>query len=168
MKHVRAEWIILTLSLTLFGCRGEVDSSNSEVTEETEGSVPALSSEGLYLEPPAVSVQAGEEVIRPVLGTYSWSVKHDDGTVVAIEVDAAAPPELTSRMEPAEVEAGSSFELFFEEEPDHYHVRIWEGTEATDEEREAFEWTREGVAVYEILAYWEQGEASYAFSVKIK
>ncbi|EXJ23911.1 hypothetical protein ADIAL_0703 [Alkalibacterium sp. AK22] len=59
MKHVRAEWIILTLSLTLFGCRGEVDSSNSQVTEETEGSVPALSSEGLYLEPLAVSVQAG-------------------------------------------------------------------------------------------------------------
>ncbi|EXJ23912.1 hypothetical protein ADIAL_0704 [Alkalibacterium sp. AK22] len=81
-----------------------------------------------------------------MLGTSSWSVKYDNGTVVAIEVDAAAPPELTSRMEPAEVEAGSSFELFFEEEPDHYHVRIWEGTEA-------FEWTREEGAVYEVLAY---------------
>ena len=49
--------------------------------------------EHTILEPPTLTIDVGEEILRPTLGTYSWHVENDDGTDTAVESDSLTPPE---------------------------------------------------------------------------
>ena len=67
-------------------------------------------------------------------------------------------------MDPVIATADTSVTFDFEEDPDDYSIRIWED-EATTESSSDIDLSGQGEVVYEVQAEWEQGEASYAFSL---
>lgn len=70
-------------------------------------------------------------------------------------------------MDPVIATADTSVTFDLEEEPDDYSIRIWED-EATIESSSDIDLSAQGKVVYEVQAEWEQGEASYAFSLLLE
>jgi len=174
---MKSKFVVVSLSLIvlflLTGCFGtsETDDegdNNGETGQVSNDGESDDTSEENFPEPPNLSIQVGEEILDPVLGTYSWSVEHEDGTVTATEVDSAAPPELVSIIDPMEVTADTTIDLDFEEQPDRYTVRIWDEDSNVLSESDEVVLSGEGIVIYEVLAHWEQGTATYAFSLDIE
>ncbi|OJF94647.1 hypothetical protein [Alkalibacterium sp. 20] len=162
---------IVLFSLT--GCFGtsETDDegdNNGETGQVSNDDDTEDSFEENFPEPPGLTLYAGEETLDPVLGTYSWSVGNEDGTVTATEVDAAAPPELVRIIDPMEVTADTTIDLDFKEQPNRYTVRIWDEDNNVLSESDEVDLSGEGIVIYEVLAHWEQGTATYAFYLNIK
>lgn len=169
MKSSR--YLVLLISLlTVTGCTGASDTSeeiddntvaeegnsNEDVEDDAQEPLP---------EPPGLTILAADEKMDPVPGTYSWSVDNEDGTITATEVDSAAPPEMVRTIDPMAVTSDTSIDLIFEEEPDRYSVRIWDEDNNVISESDEIDLSGEGEVIYEILAHWEQGSATYAFSL---
>jgi len=164
--------IFITTALLLTGC---TDTENDELTNsegtETAGNPDAqdsVSTNDEMPEPPELTVVAGDESIDAVLGTYSWSIDNEDGTMKAIEADSAPPPELVGQMAAPEVTGDTSIELDFKIEPDSYTVKIWQEDNTVISESEEVLLTSEGTVIYEVLANWQEGTASYAFTLYIE
>lgn len=165
--------IMLIGILSLMGCSdanemsGEMEnnSPNEEVSnnDDLDGS-----SEESSHEPPSLIIHVGEETLNPVLGTYSWSIENDDGTVNGTEADSDAPPELVRTSEPMQVTEDTTIELDFEEQPDSYSIRIWDEDNNIISTSDKVDLSSEGEVIYEVLTHWEQGTASYAFSLIIE
>ena len=155
-KSVFLAFLLLGL-LTVTGC-SDANDTNGDAEND---SADALT------EPPGLTVHAGEESVRAELGTYSWRIAHEDGTETAIEADSAAPPELVKLGEPLAVSSDAAVELDFEEEPQSYTVRIWNEENTVLSESDEVELSGQGTVIYEVLANWEEGKASYAFSLTI-
>ena len=154
--------------LALAGCSdideiSEVDNDNGSDQTSTD-----VSPEEARPKPPELHIQVGEESLIPILGTYSWSVENEDSTFDGIEVDSVAPPELVSTMDPLQVTADTTITFNFEEEPDRYTVRIWDEDTNVLSESDMVDLSGEGEIIYEVLAHWPQGNASYAFSLDIE
>jgi hypothetical protein len=137
----------------------------SDGTVETEPNQVEDAVEDPDLSPPGLTIQVGEETVRPVLGIYRWSIDNEDGTTTTTVVDAAAPPELVRTMDPVETTPDMPVTFDFEEEPDDYSIRIWEDETTTTGSSSDIDLSGQGEVVYEVQAEWEQGEASYAFSL---
>ncbi|WP_423188356.1 hypothetical protein ACO1PF_07010 [Alkalibacterium sp. f15] len=174
---MNSKLVVVSLSFIVFfsltGCSdtSETDDgvdNNGETRQVSNDDDTKESFEENFPEPPGLTLYAGEEILDPVLGTYSWSVENEDGTVTATEVDAAAPPELVSIIDPMEVTADTTIDLGFEEQPDRYTVRIWDEDNAILSESDEVVLSGEGIVIYEVLAHWEQGTATYAFSLDIE
>ncbi len=159
--------LIALLSLT--GCMGNSDTDQENNSNEETGQISTdVSPEEARPKPPELLIQVGEETLSPVLGTYSWSVENEDRTFDGIEVDSVAPPELVRTTEPIQVTEDTTIMLDFEEEPDSYTVRIWDEDNTILSESSDIDLSGEGEVIYEILAHWPQGTASYAFSLEIE
>ena len=76
-----------------------------------------------------------------------------------------APTELVRTMDPVIATADTSVTFDFEEEPDDYSIQIWEDETTTTGSSSDIDLSAQGEVVYEVQAEWEQGEASYAFSL---
>ncbi|WP_027109197.1 hypothetical protein [Lacticigenium naphthae] len=126
------------------------------------------SSEDAIPKPPSLTVHVGEETVRPSLGTYSWSVDNGDGTANAIEADSFAPPELVKDNNSMQVTADTNVELVFEKQPESYTVRIWDNNNKVVKSSNKVVLSGKGKIIYEVLAHWEKGTASYAFSLTIE
>ncbi|MCP3032860.1 hypothetical protein LF817_16155 [Halobacillus sp. A1] len=175
MRNFRFLFLALTLIclLSLMGCSGindtkektDSDSEGKEVNnnEELDGT-----SEEAVPEPPSLTVSVEEETIRPSLGTYSWSVDNGDGTESLIESGSFAPPELVKGSNPMQVSANTDVELDFEEQPERYSVRIWGDDNNVVNNSDEVVLSDKGKNVYEVLAHWDQGTASYAFSLDVE
>ena len=150
--------IVFIALLSLFGC-------NQEEIDKQEGNLPG---ENLHA-PPSLTISVGEETIETVRGTYSWSYKHGDGTSTGINADSAAPPDLVEGQISADVTPNTEVSLNFEETPMDYQVRIWDSeNNIIGTYNEVVPSQHIGRVIYEVLANWEQGTVSYAFSLNVK
>ena len=168
MMKLSVYTFILIGVLALAGCSdtdeiSEVDNDNGSDQISND-----MSPEEARPEPPELRIQVGEETLSPVLGTYSWSVENEDRTFDGIEADSAAPPELVSTRDPIYVTADSTITFDFEEEPNRYTVRIWDEDNTIRSESDEVDLSGEGTVIYDVVAHWDQGTASYAFSLSIE
>ena len=120
-------------------------------------------SEHTILEPPTLTIDVGEETLRPTLGTYSWHVENEDGTDTAVESDSLPPPESVNNDNSLQVTVDTKVELNFEIQPDRYSVRIWDDSNVISTS-DTVVLSSKGKVIYEVLAHWKQGTASYVFS----
>lgn len=158
--------------LVSVGCGNQAEQMLEEGTQLNETTeAEAGESEGMageeFPEPPGLTVIAGGGTIEALLGTYSWSVNNEDGTITAIEADTAPPPDLVRAMTPIAVTSDTVVELEFEVEPDRYSVRTWEEDYTVSSSRDDVILTRDGRVIYEVRASWAQGTATYAFVLDI-
>lgn len=158
--------LTLVVFLVVVGCSNE-NEATSEVKEESSHVQTTQSSEATVLEPPEFTITAGEKTIHPILGTYSWTVDNGNGTAESIEVDSDAPPDLITGKNTLQLTANSSVELNFEEPPTNYILRIWDEDYTIVRQIKEVDLNETGVFIYEVLAHWEQGTASYAFAVEV-
>lgn len=165
--------LTLILFLAMMGCSG-INVTNEDLDYDSEF-VEVGSDKTLYdytgeiiHEPPSLTIYVGEGTVRPTLGTYSWSVKNEDGTETAIESDSSAPPELVKNNNPLEVTIDTKVELNFEIKPDSYTVRIWDDENNVISTSDKVVLSEKGKVIYEVLAHWKQGSASYAFSLNVE
>lgn len=150
--------------LSLLGCMNEEepDIDNNEITGEE-------SPKDTLQTPPNLTVSVGEEIIRTVRGTYSWSYNNGDGTSTGIQADSGAPPNLVENQNLVDVTPNKEVRLNFDTEPTDYQVRVWDtdnNIKGTYDEVVISEYN--GKVIYEDLAQWEQGTVSYAFSLNVK
>ncbi len=158
--NARVIVIILTIvfPLFLFGCK---NAEQMIVQEEDVASEQLIS-------PPELTVAVGERTIKPVRGTYSWIYRNEDGTLTAVEASSLSPTLIVENHIPIEVSPNSELSLNFEIPPINYQVRIWDTNEdiiGTYKELDLKQYT--GKVINEILATWEQGTVSYAFSLHV-
>ncbi|XKH49597.1 hypothetical protein LG275_08065 [Chryseomicrobium palamuruense] len=158
--------LTLVIFLVVVGCSDE-NEATSEVKEENGTVQTTQSSEATVLEPPEFTITAGEKTIHPTLGTHSWTIDNGDGTAESIEVDSDAPPDLVTGKNTLQLTADSSVELNFEEPPTNYILRIWDEEYTIGRQTKEVDLTGTGIVIYEVLAHWEQGTASYAFAVEV-
>ncbi|MDC3413165.1 hypothetical protein [Terrihalobacillus insolitus] len=165
--------ITIIFLLSIMGCSGiddtnEKHENDSKVMEGSNDETLVNSSEDTVPKPPSLTVYVGEETIRPTLGSYSWGIELEDGTTSRIQADSSAPPELVKDNNVRKVTADTNVELKFEEQPDSYTVRIWDEENNVLSKSNKVVLSGKGKVIYEVLAHWEQGTASYAFSVNIE
>ncbi|KGP90250.1 hypothetical protein N780_05995 [Pontibacillus chungwhensis BH030062] len=165
--------LTLICLLSIMGCSGINDTNekadnDSEVKEVSNNEELDGSSGDVIPKPPSLTVFVGEETIRPSLGTHSWSIDNGDGTASGIEAGSSAPPELVKDSNPMQVTADTNVELDFEEQPESYTVRIWGEDNNVVYSSDEVVLSEKGKIVYEVLAHWEQGTASYAFSLDVE
>lgn len=155
--------------LSLAGCMGNSDTDQENNNNEETGQISTdVSPEEARPKPTELLIQVGEETLSPVLGTYSWNVENEDRTFDGIEVDSVAPPELVRTTEPIQVTEDTTITLDFEEEPDRYTVRIWDEDNNVLSESDEVNLSGEGEVIYDVVTHWDQGTASYAFSLDIE
>ncbi|MFD1030180.1 hypothetical protein [Metaplanococcus flavidus] len=161
--------ILISLSI-IMGCSGINDTREKADNDSEVKEVSNLdgSSEDAIPKPPSLTVIVGEETVRPSLGTYNWSVDNGGGTTSGINADSSAPPELLENNNSIQVTADTNVELVFEEEPENYTVRIWDDDNNIVNSSNKVVLSGKGKIVYEVLAHWEQGTASYAFSLDVE
>ncbi|MFC6463579.1 hypothetical protein ACFP65_00985 [Marinilactibacillus sp. GCM10026970] len=155
----------LVVFLTVGGCsdtNGEVNEiENAEQVNETSSSFVSLDPSDI--KPPELIIHAGDEVVEPILGTYSWSIKNGQG----IEADSDSPPELVKLIQPTSIDAPTPLELDFEEQPNYYTLNIWKEDGTVESVQDGDISSIEGEAVFEVLAQWDAGSARYAFLLDI-
>lgn len=171
-KFLSFALIFICLSL-ITGCSSINDTSekadhDSEVKKVVNNEGLGSSSKSVIPKPPRLTVYVGEETIRPLLGTYSWSVDNGDGTGRAIEADSFAPPEMVKDNNSIQVTSDTTVELVFDEQPERYTVRIWDADNNIVNSSNKVVLSGKGKIIYEVLAHWEQGTASYAFSLDVE
>ena len=160
--------LTLIFLLSMMGC-SDMNATNEKpdndrlIVESGSGKT----SKATILVPPTLTIDVGEETLTPTLGTYSWHIENDDGTETAIESDSLAPPELINNDNSLQVTIDTKVELNFEIQPGRYSVRIWEDDNVVSTTDNVV-LSSNGKVIYEVLAHWKQGTASYAFSLEIE
>ncbi len=118
------------------------------------------------LEPPKPSLTVDGKEIDYKIGTYSWS---ENGR--AVDADAIAPPDLVEEMDFNVVPSKSKMLINFGYQPSGIEAGIWKNDDVNFERvtnntiilpKEA------GSFIYVIHASWEEGDAIYAFPIKVK
>ncbi|WP_438311709.1 hypothetical protein [Sporosarcina sp. FA9] len=172
---IKYSFVTLTfiLILSMMGCSGinasyEKPANHGEFVEGVSGESLDDYSKEIILEPPNLIVYVEKETVSPTLGTYSWSIENEDGTGTAIESDSLAPPELVNKDNPLHVTIDTKVELNFEIKPDSYTIRIWNDENNVISTSDKVVLSGKGKVIYEVLAHWKQGTASYAFSLYIE
>lgn len=158
--EVRLLFLAVIFCLTL-GCsnNGMIDEPNMEVKRVGEN----------ITEPPSLTIAIGEQTIRTVTGSYSWSY-YSEATeeTIATEQDTAPPPELVGDGEVTMVHSDAEVELLFDYPPNDYTVNIWDQEQVIDSFDKVELTEYGGDVIYEIQANWEQGTVSYAFVLLIE
>lgn len=162
-KYLLLSASLTLLALALIGC----GSSNE----------PA----GLGSEPPVLTVRCGENSVKALRGTYSWSYVQN-GQGVGVAADSVHPLEAKDSMSPLTVardDASAVVHLEFEVAPDSVSVRAWDTAlwNKTDVETQAVDVAVDDEqvltllpydAVYLVTAAWDKkngcgGTAHYSF-----
>lgn len=136
-------------------------------------------SAGLGSKPPALTVRCGENSVKALRGTYSWSYVQD-GQGVGVEADSVHPLEAKDSMSPLAVareDSSAVAQLEFEAAPDSVSVCAWDTSlwNRTDVEAQAVDVAVDEElvllpydAVYSVTATWDKekdcgGTAHYSF-----
>jgi hypothetical protein len=169
--NFKLSFLTLTLIflLSMMGCSGINDANESPDNDRpiVESGI-GKTFEATTLEPPTLSIDVGEKTLKPTLGTYSWIFENEDGTETAVESDSLAPPELINNDNSLQVTVDTKVELNFEIQPDSYSVRIWDDDNNVIGASNKVVLFGKGKVIYEVLAHWEQGTASYVFSLDVE
>lgn len=126
--------------------------------------------------PPSIHFLYNDEKYQLMLGTYSWVIENEDGTTTGVEADCAAPPELVKHQEFKIIAKNHTpVKVVFDNEPERYEIGIWENNQlyetVTVDEDHSFLLSADkekDSIVYELVAYWSQGSASYAITVDVE
>lgn len=162
-KYLLLGALLLVLALALIGC----GSSNEK------GSLGG--------KPPVLTVRCGENSVKTLRGTYSWSYVQN-GQGVGVEADSVHPLEAKDSMSPLAVareDASAVAQLEFEAAPDSVSVQAWDTAfwNRTDVEARAVDVAVDEElaltllsydAVYSVTATWDKekdcgGTAHYSF-----
>ena len=164
---MKKAWVscLLVLSLLLTAA-----CSNLILYEDSPEPVDSFDGTGMALEPPILTVVSGEQTRPRSPVNYEWCYSESPEEKVCVETESLPPNELANtEFGDIATSQDATIELSFEEEPDSYTVKVWD---AQNELIESFDdislATKSGLHIYEINADWEQGEASYFFSVNIQ
>jgi hypothetical protein len=115
-----------------------------------------------------LTISVGEETIRPKLASYSWEYENGDGTSTGKHADAPAPPDLVEGEKTVNVNSNTEVRLNFEIQPAHYQVRVWNSkNDIIHTDSEVVLSGFQGKVIYEVLATWGKGTASYAFTLNV-
>lgn len=150
--------IICCTFLFLVGC--------VEETIIIDKPVHSSAKENQLLEPPQLSIDIGNKIITTIQGTYSWEYENKDGSMTNTTVDIDGPSELAKQFDSPNVTTNSQVTLNFDMELSKYAVRIWEDNQVVSSS-DSIDLMNKGEIIYEIIGYWDQGEASYIFSLHI-
>lgn len=160
-KYLLLGALLAVLVLALIGC----GSSNEK--------------ESLGSKPPVLTVRCGENSVKALRGTYSWSYVQD-GQGVGVASDSVHPLEAKDSMSPMTVtreDASAVAQLEFEAAPDSVSVCAWDTSlwNRTDVEAQAVDVAVDEElvllpydAVYSVTATWDKekdcgGTAHYSF-----
>ncbi|WP_208559453.1 hypothetical protein [Marinilactibacillus kalidii] len=164
--YLFAIFTITALSI-LSGCVNSLEQNKDEdedISQHTIIDFSDNSTDEIDLTPPILTVQAGGEVVEPVIGTYSWSDESTEGMDNSVEANSDSPPELVKDTTPLHLTDETSYNLAFDKAPDKVTVKVWDNETNTvipDEDLLSVE----GEVTYEVLAEWPEGTVSYAFLV---
>lgn len=147
--------VILCTLLVLPGC----DVNDSQVSDNQDTEV----NPEMNLKPPQLIVKLDGESLKAKRGVYSWS-EGESG----IEASSEAPIDLLKSSEPHLVNQDTAIELEFDREPDDYEIKIWHDPGLIERVSDFDLSLQQGEVVYEVLAHWPQGKASYAFKVLVE
>ncbi|MDN3436712.1 hypothetical protein QMA04_01350 [Planococcus sp. APC 3900] len=105
-----------------------------------------------------------------IRGGYSWSFFDEKENVSAtIETESLSPLELAENQKAPKVNEETTIDLHFDKQPDSCYVQIWDSEGVT---RGPFDDIvldePNGKTVYQIIAEWEQGTATYVFSLTVE
>ncbi len=130
------------------------------------------SRQGQLTKPPELKVLFQNKSIDAVRGTYSWTVDNNDGTKTTTNADSSSPTELVKNSTPLIVSPKSTLTLMFSDaQPNCVNVNIWGDKTTLKQElvnNQLVVPDSKDSVVYEVVATWEKGTVSYAFSVDIK
>lgn len=162
-KYLLLSVALTLLALTLIGCR------------------PSKEQAGLGSEPPVLVVHCGENSVKALRGTYSWSYVQN-GQGVGVAADSVHPLEAKDSMSPLAVvrdDDSAVVHLEFEVVPDSVSACAWDTAlwNKTDVEVQAVDVAVDDEqtltllpydAVYSVTATWDQengcgGTAYYSF-----
>lgn len=151
------------LLLLISGC-GEGDSGDSSENKKEPEQTTNTDDQ-----PPALTLTVGGETIPKARTSWSWSFyDEEEGAMAGVEAATDSPPELVDTANPKKVAADAEVLLDFEEAPVKYEIQVW------DENNNAISYggfnlsEHQGITIFEIRAYWEQGSAGYAFALNIE
>lgn len=117
------------------------------------------------IEPPKPILMVDGKKVFYSLGTYSWSNGNQ-----SIDADAGTPGELVKGLDYTVVRPFSNLSINFKHEPSNLEVGIWKNNSVSFKKvtNHTLKFPAEqGDYVYVLLARWEEGEAIYAFPIKI-
>ena len=105
-----------------------------------------------------------------IRGGYSWSFFDEkENASATIEAESLSPLELAENQKAPRVNGETTIDLHFNKQPDSCYVQIWDSEGVT---RGPFDdivlGESSGKMVYQIIAEWEQGTATYIFSLKLE
>lgn len=178
----------LVLFALLSGCK-QYDIAKDVAYEEKESSFGVAGSI-VYEQPPVLEViyyENGQETAAEIKArTYEWTIVSTDGTACTVSSDGISPFDDDNLTEISVVE--NEILLSFAYEPASYQVEYWsvngeendvENSEENSEENGVEEITsaadkdnkiklshKEENCIYEVHAFWKQGNAYYYFRVK--
>lgn len=159
MVFIKRFLVISSLSILLFsliGCDGKKIGVANEKTE--------------LKNPPTLKVIYQDKSIEARRGTYTWTVDNNDGTNTTTNGDSPAPNELVKNSTPLIVPPKSNLTLDFTDKPENTIVNIWQDNKPIKQTITDNKLLMPGLkdsVVYEVIATWKQGTASYAFLVNI-
>lgn len=99
------------------------------------------------------------------IGSYRWEMDNGDGTVSAVNVDAAHPLEMIRNLPSLETDQ-EVLELEFFDMPDSVSALCWPDGSTREEQAEVSLTgltLKPGAYTYQITAEWEDGSVSYSF-----
>lgn len=154
--------LLLVVGFSSEKSTNEENDFGEETMEKTEETANLKS-------PPKLTVSVDGDTIEGTLGTHSWSYDNSDGTSTGIDALSASPQEIVKNQKPTNVNANSDINLNFEKPPTNYEVRIW-GTDNTIKGvyDKLVVPDYKGIVIYEVLANWEQGTATYVFLFNVE
>jgi hypothetical protein len=118
--------------------------------------------------PPLPTLKAGDASVEPKLGKYCWYIQG-----VGKCTEDADAPELLKGAKPSTVPAGSQLTIGWgNEKPEAItRVDVWKGSTAVEVplQNNAIQLPKEkGTYVYDIVTRFQEGDATYAFTVDVQ
>ncbi|WP_079480287.1 hypothetical protein [Halobacillus salinus] len=118
--------------------------------------------------PPKPYIVVGDDEIPSTEGSYCWDSGASSKCEDKVFRDAF---EMAAQHEPTSVREGEEIEVKFTPFPDEFQLVQWkEGGERKQvvvKDGNIYAPEQPGLYVFQIHAEWEQGDATYAFSVKV-
>ncbi|WP_156807516.1 putative periplasmic lipoprotein [Effusibacillus pohliae] len=120
-------------------------------------------------QPPTPTLKVDDKTVPVVLHGYSWSGGLFTKSTSVAPVDT--PPKVAEKNKPAEAPSKAKLSINFKNPPQSLQVELWNGNETrkiplTDTNSIVLP-KEKGVFVYQILAQWENGMASYVFAIEV-
>lgn len=153
MRKIIAILCLSWIAVFSYGCSGQWKPGDSSATPDVK------------LLPPMPMLDVAGVPVPVRLGTYTWSER---GRGVA--VDAVDPPSLVESLEPVNVRPNAVLNVSFTDAPEEIQVGIWKEGGVDFKKVSAGQVklpSDEGEYVYVLVASWPQGDASYAFPIRV-